>query len=239
MVFLCRTLNRTRALACLNHTRPTAPPQHLISRIPNPPAHLARFPLAPPSGSVATRLLYLRRSMDFDIEALTAPVIHAEYAVLEVCEARFAADKYYVSFSRDIDAALMEFEKAQEWSDLISCLQKLQAALTNSRYSHLPLVPKGNVSALGRTLARCLNKQLPSGVHICALEVYGAVLQRLTPDFLARDLGVYGLGLFSLLQHASERVRPQLLALFSKYILPLGRRSAAALPGIVVALLPG
>lgn len=82
----------------------------------------------------------------------------------------------YPAFAEQINKALAGFEKAREWADLITCLQKLSRALGRSA-PPFPTVPSRLL--LGRRLAQCLNPALPSGVHLEALETYELLFLRI------------------------------------------------------------
>lgn len=166
-------------------------------------------------------------------------LMKAELMILDMIEARLVNTKPYISLTSDLETALLQFERAQEWADLISCLQHVLAVLENKKYASISLIPRQRIAQLSKSLGLCLSGGLPSGVHITALTVYGALFAKLTPDMLARDLALLASSLFNLQQHASETVKPLVLDLLAKYILPLGRRISASLPGLLLALLPG
>ena len=146
---------------------------------------------------------------------------------------------------------------ACRWADLISALQKVarvldlkgkyrpDAAVTSGAGGvggdtlQLNFIPRSLSITLAKRLAQCLNSGLPSGVHLKAAEVLDLIFARLGPQGLVPQLSIWSMGLLPLLQHASSRVKPVLLTLLEKYYVPLGARLLPALPGLLLALLPG
>ncbi len=163
----------------------------------------------------------------------------AEMAVLDMLEARSAKERLYTHYIEDLDTALADFEKAQEWADLITSLQKLQRVLESRRYAQYRFIPRTKVVTVTKALAQCLNKGLPSGVHARTLAIYSSLLVKLHPDFFLRDLSLYCTGILPLLPAASEAIRLAILDLLSAHFIPLGARLTPALPGVVAAVLPG
>ena len=147
--------------------------------------------------------------------------------------AQLSTDPTSRAFKLDCDAALLQFEKAQEWADLIRYLQRLQRTL--NKYSQLPWIPDKVLVA--KRLYQCLNPALPSGVHLKTLETVELIFSRIGPQRLARDLAFYSEGIFPLYRHASYSVRPVLLDLFERHYVPLGPKAVPCLPGLVLALL--
>lgn len=138
-------------------------------------------------------------------------------------------------FQDELDPALIAFEKVQEWPDLIKSLSRVNRVL--AKYAAVEAIP--SLVMLAKRLAQCLHPGLPAGVHLKALETYGAVFGRLGHDLLLQSLGLFSAGLFPLLAYASTRVRPDLIKLYEDYYLPLGDRLVPALNGFILALLPG
>ena len=136
-------------------------------------------------------------------------------------------------FREETDAALANFERAQEWADLIRDLQRLQRIL--NKYSQLTTIP--DTVGLAKRLHQCLNPALPSGVHLTTLQTYELIFSRIGPTQLARDLAFYSEGIFDLYRHASYQVKPVLLDLFERHFVTLGQRVVPCLPGLVPSLL--
>lgn len=108
-------------------------------------------------------------------------------------------DPKFRHFRDELDSALQQFERAQEWADLIRYLQRVQRILT--KYSQLPVVPDKILVA--KRLFQCLNSSLPSGVHLTTLQTYELIFSRIGAARLARDLAFYTEGIFTLYRHAS------------------------------------
>jgi len=138
-------------------------------------------------------------------------------------------------FNEELIAALVAFEKVQEWPDLIKCLGRVNKVL--QRFSAVDAIPSLNL--LAKRLAQCLNPGLPAGVHLKSLEVYSYILGRMGKDFLILNLGLFSAGLFPLLSYSSTRVRPVLLQIYEEFYLPLGHHLSTTLNGFLLALLPG
>eukprot|EP00965_Chrysotila_dentata_P034057 1134097-Pleurochrysis_carterae.AAC.1 len=113
------------------------------------------------------------------------------------------SDPKWRNFRDECNAALLQFEKATEWADLIRYLQRLQR--TFNKYSQIPLVPDKVLVA--KRLYQCLNPALPSGVHLKTLETYELIFSRIGTARLARDLAFYSEGIFPLYRHASYQAR--------------------------------
>lgn len=141
--------------------------------------------------------------------------------------------KEHEHFHQEFVAVLLQFERAQEWADLISHLKKLRHGLL--KYAHLPWIP--DKVLLAKRLYQCLHPALPSGVHLSTLETIELIFSRIGEHRLARDLAFYSEGIFPLYRHASYSVRPVLLDLFERHYVPLGSRAVPCLPGLVLALL--
>ena len=120
-------------------------------------------------------------------------------------DAALEADPKYRHFRDELAACLQQFERAQEWADLILYLQRLQKVL--NRYDKLPIIPDKVVVA--KRLYQCLNPALPSGVHEKTLETVELIFARIGQQRLARDLAFYSEGIFPFYRHASYQVRPR------------------------------
>ena len=164
----------------------------------------------------------------------------------------------YRAYCESLSAASDSFLDVREWADLISALQKVQRVLDlkgkfrpdatvavtpagggEPMQLSLSFIPRALSINLAKRLAQCLNSGLPSGVHLKALEVYELVLARLGNHGLVSQLSIWTLGLLGLQSHASSRVKPVLLGLIERFYLPLGPKLLPALPGLLMALLPG
>ena len=115
----------------------------------------------------------------------------------------FMANPRFRHFKHECDVACMQFERAQEWADLIHYLQRLQRVL--NKYSQLPIIPDRVLVA--KRLCQCLHPALPSGVHKTTLETLELIFSRIGPNRLSRDLAFYSEGIFPLYRHASFQVR--------------------------------
>lgn len=91
-------------------------------------------------------------------------------------DAEVARQPRYAAFAEQINKALAGFERAREWADLITCLQRLSRALGRGA-PPFPTIPSRLL--LGRRLAQCLNAALPSGVHLEAIETYELLFHRI------------------------------------------------------------
>ncbi|EEA07550.1 Dopey, N-terminal domain-containing protein [Cryptosporidium muris RN66] len=139
-------------------------------------------------------------------------------------------------YELEILSVLQSFEKAREWADLSSCLQRLNRCISRE-FGYISEIPlKETVS---KRLAQCLNPSLPSGVHIKALETYGSIFEKIGSDRLCMDLGLYASGLFPFFVNAATQVKPIFLDLIDKYFLPVGPCLLPCLSGLIVSLLPG
>ena len=140
-----------------------------------------------------------------------------------------------LQLSAELSAAMSSFERAAGWSDMVASLERVLAALRS--YPAASRVPHS--LTLAKRLAQCTSAALPVSVHLKALEVYGAVLGRLGAAELCADLALWSMGLFAMFAVIGAEARPRLLKLVGEQLLPLGRRLAPCLPGLLVALLPG
>ena len=93
-----------------------------------------------------------------------------------------SSDSRYRQFKDEAAACLLQFERAQEWADLIRYLLRLQKIL--GRYDTLPIIPDKVLFA--KRLYQCLNPALPSGVHEKTLETIELIFARIGPNRLAR-----------------------------------------------------
>uniref|UniRef100_A0A336MVF5 CSON006549 protein n=1 Tax=Culicoides sonorensis TaxID=179676 RepID=A0A336MVF5_CULSO len=142
--------------------------------------------------------------------------------------------KYRVYIS-NIDKALKNFEYSSEWADLISALGKLNKVI--SSYPQYDIIPRR--IKISKRLAQCMHPNLPSGVHLKALETYDIIFHNAGVERLASELFIYSAGLFPLFGYAAMNVRPTLLGIYEKYFVPLGERLRPALSGFLSGVLPG
>lgn len=110
----------------------------------------------------------------------------------------------------------------------------MQVLQNNKTY---PVIPRRFV--VGQRLAQCMHPDLPSGVHLKALETYDLIFRCIGTDRLVQELSIYSNGLFPLLSHAAINVKPALLEVYQTHFVPLAERLRPALDGFVIAVLPG
>eukprot|EP00002_Diphylleia_rotans_P025783 TRINITY_DN5114_c0_g1_i4.p1 TRINITY_DN5114_c0_g1~~TRINITY_DN5114_c0_g1_i4.p1 ORF type:complete len:2006 (-),score=388.98 TRINITY_DN5114_c0_g1_i4:487-6504(-) len=140
----------------------------------------------------------------------------------------------YRLYKDEIIRVLQSFDDVGEWADLIKSIQKLFKVIHRS--TEFQFIPESLTVA--KRLAQCLNPNLPSGVHIKALETYELIFGK-NKDHLSQDLILFSSGLFPFFQYASTQVKPKVLHLVLTYYVPLGTNIGLALPGLVQCLLPG
>lgn len=162
--------------------------------------------------------------------AASDPVFGAVNA-LSTSDPRTAAK--IAAFSSELDLCLVSFDKAREWADLITYLQRIIKICC--KYPSLPITEKDLIS---KRLAQCINSALPSGVHLKAVEVYEVVLLRETPESLETSIRYWSMGLFPLMAGAATQVKPAVLRLVKDRIVTMGPRLKCCLPGLLTALLP-
>ena len=104
-------------------------------------------------------------------------------------------------------------------------------------HAKFPVIPRK--LTIGKRLAQCMHPNLPSGVHLKALETYDLIFKRIGRKGLAQDLFTYSAGLFPLLGQAAMSVKPVLLGMYENYYIPLGKAMLPGLTGLVLGLLPG
>ena len=137
------------------------------------------------------------------------------------------------AFSSELELCLVSFDKAREWADLITYLQRIIKIC--GKYPSLPITEKDLIS---KRLAQCINSALPSGVHLKAVEVYEVVLLRETAESMETNIRYWSTGLFPLMSSAATQVKPAVLRLVKDRILTMGPRLQCCLPGLLSALLP-
>eukprot|EP00667_Euglena_gracilis_P000136 EG_transcript_136 len=140
------------------------------------------------------------------------------------------------AFRDEVQTVLKAFDAAREWPDVMKCIQRLQKALEHKKYERFEAVPEK--LTLCKRLAQCLNPTLPPGIHLTTLDVYRFIFKKIGAN-LAKDLPLYGMGLFPFFQSASLQVRPKVLELFSEFFVPLKLDLAPCLDGLVDSLLYG
>ena len=104
-------------------------------------------------------------------------------------------------------------------------------------HTKFPVVPRK--LTIGKRLAQCMHPNLPSGVHLKALETYDLIFKRIGQKGLSQDLFTYSAGLFPLLGQAAMSVKPVLLGTYENYFIPLGKALLPGLSGLILGLLPG
>ncbi|KAK2197421.1 bifunctional Protein dopey/Dopey [Babesia duncani] len=137
-------------------------------------------------------------------------------------------------FAAEVQYILLQFEKPKEWADLSNCLMRLYRTIHQSTIRHIPYK-----ETICKRLAQCLNPQLPTGVHMRALEVYGAIFDKVGPEGLSEDLALFSSGLFPFFIYSSLSVRPLFLNLIDQYYIPLNKRLFPCLIGLLICILPG
>ncbi|TPX67373.1 hypothetical protein SpCBS45565_g03814 [Spizellomyces sp. 'palustris'] len=143
-------------------------------------------------------------------------------------------DPKYRRYVNAVDKILQSFDTISEWADVIGFLTRL--AKTLQAHSGHSAIPQKLVIA--KRLAQCLNPALPAGVHQKTLDVYGLIFEASGTTQLAEDLPLWSCGLFPFLQNSPTTVKPQILALYEKFYLPLGLRLKPSLKALILALLP-
>ncbi|XP_031358362.1 protein dopey-1 homolog isoform X3 [Photinus pyralis] len=144
-------------------------------------------------------------------------------------------DSKYRMYVAAVDKALKNFESTFEWADLISSLGKLNKVLLS--YTKFPVIPRR--IKISKRLAQCMHPNLPSGVHLRALETYDIIFKCMGTNRLSHELFIYSAGLFPLLGNAAMTVRPILLQLYETHFVPLRARLRPALSGFLSGVLPG
>ena len=124
------------------------------------------------------------------------------------------------------DAVLLQFERAQEWADLIRYLARLQRTL--NKYAQLPWIP--DKALVAKRLYQCFNPALPSGVHLKTLETVELIFSRIGPHRLARSASLALLRVATAphpLPHKHRRLRTTVVLLFwFQKVAPGGNLSA-------------
>ncbi|GMT26501.1 hypothetical protein PFISCL1PPCAC_17798, partial [Pristionchus fissidentatus] len=141
----------------------------------------------------------------------------------------------YKQYVIAVDKALKSFENTNEWADLISALGKL--AKVFNQHAKFGDVPKAVTVA--KRLSQCLHPALPMGVHLKALETYKQIFDILGREALPRQLYLFAVGLFPLMDHCGIKVKGELLSIFEQYLLPLGENLRPSLPGFLAGVLLG
>ncbi|KAJ1673526.1 hypothetical protein EV182_005062, partial [Spiromyces aspiralis] len=144
-------------------------------------------------------------------------------------------DPKYAKYVQLVERNLQSFDYVSEWADVTAFLTKLSRAF--EIYSQFDVIPHKDTVA--KRLAQCLNPALPTGVHQKALQLYHQIFEKIPSKQLAADLPRYSFGLFPFLRNAALKVKPQVLALFEKYYLPMGAKLRPCAKSFIIALLPG
>lgn len=122
----------------------------------------------------------------------------------------------------------------EEWADYISFIGKLFKAIKGYNGQKNIELPHG--FQVAERLAQCLDPDLPYGVHQKALELYALIFELQGPDHL--QLSIWLPGLLPLLAYASMNVKPPLIAIYEKYIIPSPNLLSVLRP-LLLAVLPG
>jgi hypothetical protein len=138
-------------------------------------------------------------------------------------------------FRDEVLTSLREFERVKEWPDLIQALQRLIRSL--ERHTQYATIP--HKLLFSKRLNQCMNASLPSGVHFKALELLTLVLERIATSGLASELHLWCPAFFALFQHCATNVKPGILTIYERQLMPLRRQLTPCLSGLVLGLLPG
>ncbi|ANB11316.1 Dop1p [Sugiyamaella lignohabitans] len=145
-------------------------------------------------------------------------------------------DPKWKQFVSAVDRALATWESVQEWADYISFLGKLHRALKGGQGQAFVQIPSARIVAF--RLATCLDPGLPSGVHQKTLEVYNSVFDILNGQELHFQIHLWLPGLLPLMSYGSINVKPLLIELFERHILPLPSLRSILKP-LLLSFLPG
>lgn len=137
-------------------------------------------------------------------------------------------------FAAALEKQLELFKTATEWSDLVAYLSGLEGILCLHRFSKVP-----HAFLLYRRLKQCLNPALPAGVHIKALGVYRLVISRVGREYLAENVEVLCLGLFSFHTHAGLSTLPKYLEILHELVGLLGPSSKKVAKQVVLGTVSG
>lgn len=133
-----------------------------------------------------------------------------------------------VKWKSAIDRALGTWESVVEWADYISFLSRVQKAVKNKFHcegADLPLAPQ-----ISEMLARCLEPTLPAGVHQTCLDVYDSIFTIIGPEILAKTTNIWLPGILPVPSWAAFNVKPLIIQLFSKHIIPAVTANPQELP---------
>lgn len=122
-------------------------------------------------------------------------------------------EKKYVA---NIERALAGFASVDEWADYIAFLSKLQKALNSNPDPGNQWVPHG--FEVSKDLALCMSSKLPGGVQLKAIELYKTIFDTLGPEQMSQQCQIWLPGIFPLMSYASISVKPELIALYQKYL---------------------
>ncbi|GMR52271.1 hypothetical protein PMAYCL1PPCAC_22466, partial [Pristionchus mayeri] len=141
----------------------------------------------------------------------------------------------YKQYVIAVDKALKSFENTNEWADLISALGKLAKVFSqHAKYGDIP-----KAVTVAKRLSQCLHPALPMGVHLKALETYKQIFDILGQEALPKQLYLFAVGLFPLMDHCTIKVKGELLTIFEFYLLPLREKLCPSLPGFLAGVLLG
>ncbi|KAL7671198.1 hypothetical protein ACOME3_006102 [Neoechinorhynchus agilis] len=145
------------------------------------------------------------------------------------------------AFTQSVDKVLKSFDNSNEWADLISNLARLKKLIEYQapRFGgHVPCLVQ-----IAKRLCQCLHPNLPSGVHLKAIDVYFALIaaQQCTHERNPLNISkllVYTPAICQLYPHSSYTVRPQMLRLIEVLYLPAAVQEASStvLPCLLASL---
>uniref|UniRef100_A0A915CMX1 Dopey N-terminal domain-containing protein n=1 Tax=Ditylenchus dipsaci TaxID=166011 RepID=A0A915CMX1_9BILA len=141
------------------------------------------------------------------------------------------------SYASAVEKALKSFENTTEWADLIAALGKLGKvfAANAKSFNEVP-----NAVTVAKRLSQCLHPALPSSVHLKALDTYKHIFTIYgRTSNLPKNLYLFAIGLFPLMDHCGIKVKSELLGIFEQYFLPMGSDLRHSLPGFIAAVLLG
>ena len=115
-----------------------------------------------------------------------------------------------------LERALGTWESVADWADYIAYLARLQKAVCSSSLSgeHMPLCEE-----ISESLARCLEPNLPSGVHQTCITVYDTVFTTIGPQRLCDTLNLWLPGILPVISWAAFNVKPMLIELIAKHVI--------------------
>lgn len=145
-----------------------------------------------------------------------------------------------VKWRATLERALGTWESVSEWADYISYLARLQKAVKSNgdcSGDQLPLQEE-----ISESLARCMEPDLPSGVHQTCITVYDTVFTTLGHKQLCATINTWLPGLLPVASYAAFNVKPMVVELLEKHIIaaiaPRPRALKSLFHPILLSLLP-